>query len=139
MSLTLKDNADANVTYTLLRDSSSGTNLDRRYYGASHTDISKDLLVLKSTDPKRVTGSYGVRRSSASYYKTYAITNPNQIAESKDLKVEINISVPIGAGLTPGTGNVSSAQYLEACARIQAYITSEAYMTSIGLLGVSPD
>lgn len=139
MSVTLKDNANADVVYTLQRDSSSAVQLAVTYTGPANTDVSRDALVVKSTDPKRVGISYGVRRSSVAYYKSYQIQNPQAANENKDLKLEISISLPIGGGATPGSGNISQAQYLEACARVQAFITSETYMANIGLLGLKPD
>lgn len=135
MSLTLKNQAGTNVTYSVLRDSSSGTQLTKSYFGPSNTDILKDQVVVKSTDPKRTADSYGVRRSSVAYYLSKAISDPNAASATKDMKIEVSVSVPIGAAAQ----SFSAADLLEAAARVQEFITNETYIQNVFLTGVSPD
>lgn len=134
MALTLKNNADANVTYNVLRDSSSGDKLDASYYGPLHSDTQKDILVVKSSDPKRTNDSYGVRRTTVGYYKSFAIAGPSTLTTSKDLKVELSVSFPVGIG----SQVVSAAEFHEACARLQAFLSSETMTDNAALLGILP-
>nr|UJQ85695.1 MAG: hypothetical protein 2 [Leviviridae sp.] len=92
MTIVLKDASDANVTYNIYRKESDRA----EYIGPVHTDLSKDLLVVSSASPKQTSGSFGNRRSSANYLKTVTVADPAGVNVSRDLKVEIIVSMPAG-------------------------------------------
>nr|UJQ85967.1 MAG: hypothetical protein 2 [Leviviridae sp.] len=127
MTIALKDNAGATVNYTFARDIQSANGLKRTFFGPSHSDATKDMLALTISDPKRVSDSFGNRRTTIAYYATVDVDTPDgQTGVKKDLKVEINVSLPVGA---------TSSELLEACARIQEFITSESNCTTTMLNG----
>nr|UJQ85126.1 MAG: hypothetical protein 2 [Leviviridae sp.] len=127
MSLTLKDNADANVTYTQVRSSATSNGVKTTYSGPAHTDIAKDSLVVTTQDPKRTSDSYGNRRTSIAYYKTIDVDAPNGVTGvMKDLKVEVSVSLPVGA---------TASELNEAAARVQAFLASETYLDTSAFSG----
>lgn len=92
MALSTKDKAAAVVTYNALRSEGDRTT----YIGASHSDIVKDQLVVSSIAPKRTAASFGNRRSTVNLLRGVSVTTPGGATESKDLKVELNVSIPVG-------------------------------------------
>lgn len=122
MTIALKDNAGATVNYSFARDVSVANGIKRHYYGPSHSDSAKDMLTITISDPKRTADSYGNRRATIAYYATVGVDTPDgQTNVAKDLKVEVNVSLPVGT---------TSAELLEACARMQEFITSESNCTA---------
>lgn len=127
MSITLKNNADANVVYNQVRSVAQASGVKTTYNGPTHTDVSKDNLAITLQDPKRASDSYGNRRSTISYYKTIDVEVPGGVTTvAKDLKIEINVSLPVGA---------TTSELFEAGARIQAFLASEAYLQAAAFDG----
>lgn len=92
MSITTKAPDDSNVVYNAIRTEGPRTS----YIGANHSDITKDMLVVTSNNPKRVGDSYGNRRTSFNLVRSSAVGTPSGSEEVKDAKVELLISVPVG-------------------------------------------
>lgn len=127
MSITLKDNAAANVAYTQVRSVAQATGVKTTYNGPAHTDVAKDHLAITVQDPKRSTDSYGNRRTTVAYYKSIDVEVPGSASTvSKDLKIEINISLPVGA---------TTSELNEAGARLQAFLESETYLDTTAFSG----
>lgn len=92
MPISLKNAANAAVVYNPLRSEGSKT----LYIGVSHSDIAKDQLSLSTTAPKRSANSYGNRRATFNVVRTVTVGTPMGATESKDAKLELNSSLPVG-------------------------------------------
>lgn len=92
MPISLKNAANAAVIYNPLRSEGSKT----LYIGVSHSDIAKDQLSLSTTAPKRSASSYGNRRATFNVVRTVTVGTPVGTTESKDAKLELNSSLPVG-------------------------------------------
>lgn len=93
MSLNTKNAAAIAVAYTQLR-----VDGDKAIFiGPLHTDITKDQLSVQSVAPKRIVDSYGNRRSTVNYLTGVTVATPDGKTAAKDLKVELNVSIPVGA------------------------------------------
>lgn len=93
MSLNTKNAAATAVSYNQLRvDGDKAT-----FIGPVHTDIIKDQLTVQSIAPKRAVDSYGNRRSTVNYLSGITVATPDGKTAAKDLKVELNVSTPVGA------------------------------------------
>nr|UJQ85135.1 MAG: hypothetical protein 2 [Leviviridae sp.] len=92
MSIITKNAAGANVTYTIFRKDSDVAS----YVGANHSDVSKDIIVVKSVSPKQTLSAYGNRRSTVNYLVTVSTANPDGTTTAKDLKLEVSASIPAG-------------------------------------------
>lgn len=92
MPINLKNAANAAVIYNPLRSEGSKT----LYIGVSHSDIAKDQLSLSTTAPKRSASSYGNRRATFNVVRTVTVGTPVGTTESKDAKLELNSSLPVG-------------------------------------------
>nr|UJQ85523.1 MAG: hypothetical protein 2 [Leviviridae sp.] len=122
MSIQTVDAAAAAVTYNAFRkDGDSVT-----YIGPAHSDLSKDMLVVKSVSPKQTSISYGNRRSSCNYLVTVTSGNPDGTSTAKDMKAEIVVSLPAG---------VSFASLKEALRRLGGILTTDAIATDLFHIG----
>jgi hypothetical protein len=122
MTITLKDTAAANVVYSIYRKEA-----DRAIYiGPAHTDIVKDQLVVSSVSPKQTAGSFGNRRSSVNLLTTVSVTDPGGETVSKDMKVEVIVSMPAG---------VSYATLDESLSRIAEALSNNAIATDLFHIG----
>lgn len=92
MPVTTKDSAAVVVLYNALRSEGDRTT----YIGSGHSDIVKDQMVVSSIAPKRTATSFGNRRSTVNLLRGVSVATPAGAAESKDLKVELNVSIPVG-------------------------------------------
>lgn len=92
MSITLKDKSAADVVYNAHRVTGDRAN----YIGPEHSDTSNDTLILSSSSPKRTSMSYGNRRSTFKVIRTITVATPDGATESKDAKIEVSVSLPVG-------------------------------------------
>ena len=92
MSITLKDEAAADKVYNLFRMQGDRA----EYIGPDMSDSSSDMLILSSATPKRTSASFGNRRSTFKVIRTVTVATPDGGTESKDAKIEISVSLPVG-------------------------------------------
>lgn len=122
MSIVTQNAAGTNVTYAIYRKEANRS----VYIGANHTDILKDQLVVTSVPPKQSSGSYGNRRSTINYLVSVSTANPDGTTSAKDMKVEIEVSLPAG---------VTFATLKEALRRVAGTITDDAVATDLVHIG----
>jgi len=122
MSITTKDTSAAAVTYNHFRTQENRAT----YIGPVHSDISKDMLIVQSSSPKRSGSSFGNRRSSINLVQSVDVVDAEGATVTKDMKVELSISIPAG---------VTTAQLAEACARIEGIISDDTNRVDILHIG----
>lgn len=124
MSITLNDAAASAVVYTPLRTEGFRTS----YIGPQHTDMHKDMVIANSASPKRNGNSFGNRRSNFNYITAVEVPTANGETETKDMKVEIVTSVPVGT---------SEAEVNEALARVSSFLADSATAKQLFVVGKS--
>lgn len=92
MSITLKDVALADKVYSTYRNSGDRT----EYIGPNHSDLTKDWASLSSTAPKKNSATYGNRRSTFKVIRSSVVATPTGGTETKDAKIDISVSIPVG-------------------------------------------
>lgn len=122
MTIVTKNAADADVTYNAYRKTDDTV----QYIGAAHSDLSKDMIIVKSASPKQVSGSYGNRRSSANYLISVSTANPDGTTSTKDMKVAVEVSLPAG---------VTFANLKEALRRVAGCMRDDAIATDLFHIG----
>jgi hypothetical protein len=122
MSITLKDDAASDVVYVALHTIGNSTT----YIGPTHSDIVNDKLIISSTPPKRSATTYNNRRSKLNYVASVEVATPDGGVEQKDMKMEINVSIPVGT---------SEASIAEALARIADIATQATLINDITVVG----
>jgi hypothetical protein len=121
--LSTVDFSAAAVDYTRFRvDGNKGT-----FIGPSHSDITKDMIILTSASPKQNNQSYGNRRSSLNCVSTEQVAIPNTAdLVRRDMKIEVLSSIPVG---------VSYDSFKERVARVRGLLSNEAFVQNLFLTG----
>lgn len=122
MSIVTQNAAGTNVTYSIYRKEANRS----VYIGVNHTDIVKDQLIVNSVPPKQSSGAYGNRRSTVNHLVTVTTANPDGTSSAKDMKVEIEVSLPAG---------VTFATLKEALRRVAGTLTDDAIATDLFHIG----
>lgn len=122
MSITTVDASAGALVYNIFRV----TNDRASYIGPVHSDLLKQQLLLTSIAPKQLKDSYGNRRSTLNSVSTVSVLNPAGETVSKDMKLELTASIPVGA---------TFAQFKEHLAAIADLANDDAMMNSFFLTG----
>jgi len=104
MSISTLDKDSVAVVYTHYRTENNRA----VYIGPLHSDLVKDTMIISSAAPKRNGVSFGNRRSSINLITTVIVDDVNGVPTSKDMKVELSVSLP--AGVTTDTLKESLAR-----------------------------
>lgn len=92
------------------------------FVGPTHTDSNKDVLLITSTAPKRAGDELGNRRSKANLLQVQSVTNAVGVVKEKDLKVAVDISIPVGTPL---------ATVVDQCNRLASLLADAAVVEDI--------
>nr|UJQ84903.1 MAG: hypothetical protein 2 [Leviviridae sp.] len=122
MSIATVDAAASAVTYNLFRSEGNRAS----YIGPSHSDLVKQQIIVTSVSPKQVSDSYGNRRSTLNCVQTVTVANPAGDNVKRDMKLEMNASIPVGA---------TFAEFQELMAHIADIAANDTIMESIFLTG----
>lgn len=123
MSLNLKDVSNAAVDYSIFRVRDNRA----EFIGPAHNDLVKDMVILTSQSPKGTAANYGNRRSTANVVQTIKVDTPVTTDKvRRDMKLETNASVPVGATL---------AEFKELVARQAALLASDTYVEQLFMIG----
>ncbi len=122
MSISTVDAAAAAVVYNLYRTENNRAS----YIGPSHSDLEKQQILVTSGSPKQTSDSYGNRRSTLNCVQTVTVANPAGDNVRKDMKLEINASVPVGA---------TFAEFQELMAHVENIAGNDTLMQDIFLTG----
>jgi len=118
MSLSTFDNNAVAVVYDHYRtDQNRAT-----YVGPVHSDLSKDSMIVTSVAPKRNGVSFGNRRSSLNLVQSVQVLDTNGLTVTKDMKVEILISLPAG---------VTEDALKEAVSRVRGVLNANATVVDL--------
>jgi hypothetical protein len=110
MSLTTETVAASALVFTPFRTSNNRSS----YIGPAHSDLSKQQMILTSIAPKQTKSDYGNRRSTFNSVATVSVVNPLGDTVKKDMKVEINASIPSGATFADFKEQLHGLAYLAA-------------------------
>lgn len=120
MSITVNNGA-SDVVYSRYRlEGKSAT-----YISAANSDLDKDQLVLTSELTGSNSVSYGNRRSIAKFIDTQQVATPTTTKDmtvARDMKLEFNASVPVGATLADITAG---------CHKLAALLQDPAFVQSL--------
>jgi hypothetical protein len=89
--------ADGTTTENFVQYRVSGDTAE--YHGPAATDIVTDSIMVKSLAPKRGNGQYGNRRSTVSLLRSSNVLDLNGQSVSRNRKVSIEESLPVGTVL----------------------------------------
>jgi len=93
------------------------------YVSESHSDLDKDVLILRTGAPTRRATDFGNRRSNISFIEGHSVPDTNGDTVEKDSSLSLSASLPVG---------VTWADfYANSCARMQSMIADEALFRSI--------
>ena len=93
MPINVKDAAGTATQYFIFRTQGNKSS----YISSGHNDLNQDMLVITPSDPKQTSATYGTRRTSIKFLRDVDVATPGGTTERKTLKVELSVSVPIGA------------------------------------------
>lgn len=123
MPLPLKDSADQAVSYNLYRSEGARA----VYHGPIHNDLKTDEVIIQATEPKKTSQSFGNRRSVAKLIRTTLADIPNSSDEqTRDMKAELSVSLPVGA---------QESDIAELVAGIRALVNTDEIMVELAQSG----
>lgn len=70
------------------------------YVSANHTGTSRDTMTVLRTFPKRSDKSFGTQKATVKFTVDVQVTNPDNSQSIAPVIVELNVSIPAGAGAT---------------------------------------